>query len=84
MRRDSESFPTWTSTWLRTMTKARLDWDTGRLSTDGLADVIAAELGCTAEAVRGYMSELCRRLTSIPQSMPRCAGGGPVEDVRRS
>jgi FMN phosphatase YigB (HAD superfamily) len=66
MRRDSESFPTWTSTWLRTMTKTRLDWDTGRLSTDELADAIAAELGCTAQAVRGYMSQLCRRVDFYP------------------
>jgi FMN phosphatase YigB (HAD superfamily) len=66
MRRDSESFPTWTSTWLRTMTKTRLDWDTGRLSTDELADVIAAEVGCRAEAVRGYMSQLCRRVDFYP------------------
>lgn len=66
MRRDSESFPTWTSTWLRTMTKTRLDWDTGSLSTDELADVIAAELGCTAQAVRGYMSQLCRQINFYP------------------
>lgn len=62
MRRDSERFPTWTSTWLGTMAKTRSDWDTGRLSTDDLAVLIAPELGCEAEAVREYMRHLCRQI----------------------
>jgi hypothetical protein len=66
MRRDSESFPTWTSTWLRTMTKARADWDTGRLSWEDLAGLLAAELGCSAQEVREYMLELCRRIDFYP------------------
>lgn len=62
MRRDSERFPTWTSTWLATMAKTRSEWDTGRLSTEDLAVLIAPELGCAVEAVREYMRDLCRRI----------------------
>lgn len=45
---------------------SRADWDTGRLSAAELADMLASELGCTSDAVRSYMSELCRQVVFYP------------------
>lgn len=47
-----------TSTWLRTMTQARVGWDTGRRQQTTLADLIAAEVACAPEAVKVYMRQL--------------------------
>jgi FMN phosphatase YigB (HAD superfamily) len=66
MRCDSEAFPHWTSVWMDVMTEARVDWDTGRMSAGELAARLASEFGCTSEAVRAYMSELCRQLVFYP------------------
>jgi FMN phosphatase YigB (HAD superfamily) len=45
---------------------AQLNWDTGRLSSEGAANLLAAELGCSAQEVRAYMLQLCRRIDFYP------------------
>ena len=62
MRRDSERFPTWTATWLRILATRRIDWDTGRLTSEHLAAILAAEVSCPAIEVQDYMRDLCGRI----------------------
>lgn len=66
MRRDCEAFPDWTSTWMEIMAESRAAWDTGRLSAGELAERLAPELGRSGDAVRAYMSELCRQVAFHP------------------
>ena len=66
MRRDGDQFPTWTTDYVAVVDELRHDWDTGRLSSQQIAQHVADRLAASPEAVHRHMLELCRSLTFYP------------------
>jgi FMN phosphatase YigB (HAD superfamily) len=66
MRRDGDQFPTWTTDYVAVVDELRHDWDTGRLSSQQIAQRVADRLAASPEAVHHHMLELCRSLTFYP------------------
>ena len=66
MRRDSDKFPTWTADYVAVVDELHHDWDTGRISSERIAQRVADRLAASPVAVYRHMLDLCRSLTFYP------------------